>query len=197
MGPRVVAFKLEVLVAEAEDVLDVGVDDHARQRARRAGELQAGLLQMVEVEVGVACGMDEVAGTEAADLRHHHEQKGVGGDVERHAKEGVSTTLVELEAEASVSHVELKERVAGGQVHVRQVGHVPRADNHAARVGRLTDIVDDVANLVDVTAVVVGPRPPLISVNVPEVTVCVGPFVPNTDTVFLQVADVGVTVEEP
>ena len=148
MGPGVVAFKLEVLVAETEDVLDVGVDDHARQRARRAGELQAGLFQMVEVEVGVACGMDEVARAEAADLCYHHEQKGIGGDVERYAKEGVGATLVELETEASVGHVELEERVAGGQVHVGKVGHVPRADNHAARVGRLTDVADDVADLV-------------------------------------------------
>ena len=115
----------EVFVLEVEDGLHVGIDVHVGQWAWLSGELQTGLLQMVEVEVGVACGIDEVAWTESCDLCHHHEQEAVGGDVERHAEEGVGTSLVELKAESSVGHIELEENVARGEVHVAQVGYVP------------------------------------------------------------------------
>ena len=47
---------------EREEVLHRRIEPHVRQRARRARELQARLLEMVEVEVRVAEGVDELAG---------------------------------------------------------------------------------------------------------------------------------------
>ena len=64
---RVVAHEREVLVAEVEQMtVTSGLSSQSRQRARLAGELQSGLLEVVAVEVGVAEGVDEVAGLEAA-----------------------------------------------------------------------------------------------------------------------------------
>ena len=54
-----------------------------------SGELQAGLLQMVQVEVGVARGVYELASLEPRHLRHHHQQQGIGRNVERHSEESV------------------------------------------------------------------------------------------------------------
>ena len=71
MGPGVVANEFEVFVVEVEDVLDVGVDLHDGQGTRVAGELQTGLLEVVQIEVGVARSMDKVAWFEACDLCHH------------------------------------------------------------------------------------------------------------------------------
>ena len=67
----VVALQLEIFIAEAEEVFDVGVDFHRWQRARRARQLQAGLVEVVELEMGVARGVDEVAWNESANLRCH------------------------------------------------------------------------------------------------------------------------------
>ena len=125
MRPGVVALELEVFVSEAEDILYVGIDDHSWKLLRLTGELQTGLLQMVEVEMGVAGRVDEFTRLEPGDLRHHLQKESVGGDVEGHAKEGIGTALIELERQPSVGHVELEERVAGGEVHVLDVGHIP------------------------------------------------------------------------
>ena len=55
-----------------------------------ARELGVDLLQVIEVEVAVAAGPDEVADVEVALLRHHVRQQRVGRDVERHAEEDVA-----------------------------------------------------------------------------------------------------------
>jgi len=67
----VVVFEAEVFVAEVEDRFDGGVNAEVRQRAGLAVELQAGLVEVVVVEMGVAEGMDEFAGGEVRDLGDH------------------------------------------------------------------------------------------------------------------------------
>ena len=57
-------------------------------------KLAVHLLQVVGVDVGVAEGVDELAGGEPRHLRHHVGQEGIGGDVERHAEEEVGAALV-------------------------------------------------------------------------------------------------------
>ena len=95
----VVAFEGEVFVLEVEDALPFGVDAHGGQRPRLTRELQTHLLQVVLVDMRVAEGVDEVARLQAADLRHHHGQQSVAGDIERHAEEDVGAALVELATE--------------------------------------------------------------------------------------------------
>ena len=46
----------EVFILEREDVLDGGVDVHVGQRSGVSCQLQLGLLNVVEVKVGVASG---------------------------------------------------------------------------------------------------------------------------------------------
>ena len=129
---RVVADELEVFVLEVEDGLHIGVDEHARQGAWGARELQLGLLEMVQVEVGVARGVDEVARLQARHLRHHLQQERIAGNVERHSEERVSTALVELKRESTIGDVELEDGVAGWERHAVDLGHVPSRNNHAA-----------------------------------------------------------------
>src|SRR5665811_2131501 len=73
-------------------------------------QLQPGLVEMVEVEVRVTEGVDEVARLELADLRDHPRQQRVGGDVERHTEEDVRRALVQLAGESAVGDVELEHR---------------------------------------------------------------------------------------
>ena len=71
---RVVANEFEVLVLEVEEALHIGIDLHRRQWTRLTGELEFRLLDMVQVEMRVACGVDEVACLIARHLCHHLEQ---------------------------------------------------------------------------------------------------------------------------
>ena len=61
MRPRVVALKLEVFVVEVEEILHVGIDAHLGQRSRGARKLEACLIEVVKIEVGVAGGVDQLA----------------------------------------------------------------------------------------------------------------------------------------
>ena len=96
MRVRLIPDQLEVFVGKIEDRADIGIDFKPRQRARRAGQLQVGLLQVVEVEVRIAEGVYEVAGFQACHLRHHQGQCSVACDVEGHAEEHVGRALIEL-----------------------------------------------------------------------------------------------------
>ena len=86
----------KVIEFEVEDAFHVGVDNHPWQAARLSAHLLAHLLEMVGVDVCVAESVHEIAGLKTRDLSHHHEQQGVGSDVERHAEEDVGAALIEL-----------------------------------------------------------------------------------------------------
>ena len=152
---------------------------------------------MIQIEVGVACGVDEVAWLVARHLCHHLEQQGVGGDVEGYAEEGVGRALVELERQTVASHIKLEDGVTRGQGHLVYLGHVPGRDNHPAGVGVVLQLVEHVLNLVDGAAVVVGPRTPLVTIDGTQFAVLIGPLVPDAYAVLLKVFHVGVALEEP
>ena len=54
-----VVVQPEIVEAEGEQVVDLGIDPHPRQRLGRAAELLARLVEMVGVEVRVAERVDE------------------------------------------------------------------------------------------------------------------------------------------
>ena len=87
--------------------------------------------------------------------------------------------------------------MAGRQIHVLQIAYIPGADNDTAGVGVVLDRLYRFADLVDESAVVVGPRTPLIAVDMTQITVFVRPFVPDAYTVFLQVFRVRIALQEP
>ena len=63
------------------------------ERWKRHGfpsDLELGLVQVIVVEMCIAKGVDKDARFQVADLGHHVREKGVGGDVERHAEEDVA-----------------------------------------------------------------------------------------------------------
>ena len=120
-----IVFEMEILDAEVTDVLDLWVKHHLRQWQRLARELELDLIEMVEIDVGVTESMDKRARLKACDLCHHHDQKRVRGDVERHSEESVSTALVKLERELAVGNIELEETVAGRKPHLVDLRHVP------------------------------------------------------------------------
>src|SRR3546814_20518477 len=107
------------------------------------------------------------------------------------AEEDVAAALVQLEAELAVGHVELEQRVAGHQRHLRQVRDVPGTDDQASRVRIAPDFAEHPAQLVDLAAIAAGPAAPLLAVNRPELPVRAGPFGPAPDPVFAPDGAVG------
>ena len=68
---RVIAHQFKVLVFKVEEVLHVRVQNHLWQWTRLACQLQLRLLDMVQVQVRIACGVDKVTSLKARHLRHH------------------------------------------------------------------------------------------------------------------------------
>ena len=87
--------------------------------------------------------------------------------------------------------------MARRKVHFVKVGHVPSRNDDAARVRIFFQLSHNLLDLVDVSAIVVGPRAPLIAVNVSEIAILVGPLIPNAHTILLKVVHVGVAIEKP
>ena len=147
--------------------------------------------------MAIAAGPDEFAGLEIALLRQHVREQRVRGDVERHAEEDVGAALVELAAQPSVRHVELEERVAGHELHLVELAHVPGAHDDAARIRIGAQLLHHLGDLVDVPAVGRRPVAPLLAVHGSELAAGVGPLVPDGDAVIAQVLRVGLAAQEP
>ena len=193
----VVAFEREILEDEILEAAAFWIENHAGEGAAVAGELEAGLVEVVRVEVEVAEGVDELAGAEVADLRDHQGEEGVGGDVEGDAEEEVGAALVELAAECAVLDEELEEGVAGSEGHEMEFGGVPGRDDEAAAVRIFLNVLDNSGDLIDDGAVRAAPGAPLRAIDAAEVAVFIGPFIPDGDLVFLEGADVCIALEEP
>ena len=104
-------------------------DDHFRKRPGFPRKLQPDLFDMVHVNVGVAEGVDEFPGLETSDHRHHQQEQGIGGNVERDAEESVGAPLVELQGQFSVPDIELVQGVAGRKGHSLDFRRVPAGDD--------------------------------------------------------------------
>src|SRR6186713_1508742 len=141
--------------------------------------------------------MHEISGFEPANLRYHEGQQGIGGNVERDTQEAVGTALVELTAQTALRHIELENGMTGHQGHGRQFRHIPGADDQPAAVGGLFDLFDQLADLVHRPAIRAFPAPPLLAIDRAQVAFGIGPLIPDTYPVFVQVADVGISPEEP
>ena len=88
--------------------------------------------------------------------------------------------------------------MARRKVHLRKIGHIPCRHDDASAVGIVFDIIHSLLYLVDMSTVIVGPRTPLITVDMSQITCLrVGPFVPDTHSVLLKVLHIGVSLQEP
>ncbi len=152
---------------------------------------------MVYVQVRVAERMNELARLQTSHLGHHHREQCVGGNVEGNSQEDIGAPLIQLARQATVQHIELKQHVTGGQGHPGQFPHVPRADHQPPRIGVRANPLNQVAHLVDRTAVGRRPAAPLPPIHGPQLAPFVRPLVPDRHAVFPQVSHVRVASQKP
>ena len=196
-GVRVVAFESEILEDKILEACAGGIENHARQGTALAGKLQAGLLEVVGVEVEVAEGVNKCAGLKTADLRDHEREEGVGGDIEGHAEEEIGAALIELATEFAVLNIELKQRMAWCEGHEVEFGGIPCRDDEATAIRIFFDVFDNARDLIDCGAIRSAPVAPLCPIDAAEVAFLIGPLVPDADIIFPQVADVCLAFQEP
>ena len=192
-----VVLDLEVLPHEVVDRLYAFANDQPWELADGLPQLLIDLIDVVEVDVCVTSRPDELADLQVAEAGDHVGQQRVAGDVEGYTQEHVGTPLIHLARQLAVRDVELEERVARFEPHVGQLGDVPGADHHSTRVRVGLDRVDHLGDLVDLTAVLRSPVSPLNAVDRTEVSLVVGPLVPDLDAVVEQVLNALLAAQEP
>ena len=97
MWPGFIAYQLKVLVVEVKDVLCIWINLHNWKLLGLSCHLQFCLLKMVQIQMGVTSCMNELTRLISSNLGNHLEKQGVTGNIERHSKERIGRTLVELE----------------------------------------------------------------------------------------------------
>ena len=80
---------------------------------------------MVVVDMCVTERVDEITWFQSRHLSHHEKKQRVARNVERHSQEKVSTSLIKLQTQFSVCHIELEEAVAWRKIHVVDIRHIP------------------------------------------------------------------------
>lgn len=111
--------------------------------------------------------MDEGAGFEPTDLRHHQREQRIGSDIKRDTQEKIGTALVELAAQFAVLHKELKQSMTWRKGHPIDLAHVPSADDVTPTIRVLADLLDDLVDLVDRTPIGRAPIAPLRAIDSP------------------------------
>src|ERR1035438_6405274 len=92
-----------------------------RQRVWSARQLQLYLRQMIEIQMAVASGPDELSGQQITLLRNHVREQCVRGYIERHTQKSVGAALVQLAGQCSIDHIKLEQCVARQQRHAGQL----------------------------------------------------------------------------
>lgn len=197
MRVRIVSLKGEVVKREVEDVVHSGVQVHPWKVSGSAFNLQAGLVQMVEVEMGIAKCVDELRWLQGTHLRDHQRQQGIRRNIKGDPKKNVCTSLVKLAGERSIGHIELKNDVARWQGHFIKLAHVPGTDDVAAGMRGALDLIYKPGDLVVTCSIGSLPRAPLVAVDRPQVPIFISPIIPDPYVIFVQVSDVRVTCQEP
>src|SRR5213594_4900669 len=87
--------------------------------------------------------------------------------------------------------------MAGREGHLIKFADVPCADDVAAAMRIFLNLGDHLIDLVDRVAISGAPIAPLSAVDAAEAAFGVGPFVPDADTVLVQVFNIRVAAEEP
>jgi hypothetical protein len=141
--------------------------------------------------------VNEIAGFEITNGSHHVRQQRIRGNVERHSKEQISASLVKLTAQLSFLHVKLEHCVAGRKRHPAEFARVPGSDDQPSAVRIFADFIHNTLNLIDRPSIGSAPVAPLRPVHPAEVTVLVGPFVPDSDSMIRQESYVGFAAYKP
>ena len=150
-------------------------------------------------------GDDQLSGFQIRDLRDHHREKRVGRDIEGQSEKDIAAAHRHRTIQTTRRHVELKEQVAGRELHRVEFADVPGAEHQPTRLRVGANFLDQTIQLIDLDGL--GrfgsgrrgstPATPLRAIDRAEFAVFIGPFVPDRDTVVFQGFRIRVSCDEP
>lgn len=142
------------------------------ESARLPLQLRLERVNMINVDVGIAHDVRKGTRDEIAHVSQHMCQQRIASNIKRHAETHVARALVQLAvqvalwllalgllsrlAAAGERDVKLGKHVARRQGHELEVARVPRREHHAAVIRVRAQLVDNLGELVDALAGVVG-----------------------------------------
>ena len=108
MGMMFVAHHLNVVVGESVNLLDGWIQVEGRKWQGRSSDLEASLVEVIVVQVGITQRVDENPRLQVAHLGHHVGQQCVGCDVERDAEKDVGASLGKLAVQTTIGDMKLE-----------------------------------------------------------------------------------------
>src|SRR5258706_6680784 len=115
---------------------------------------------MVLIDVIIAEGIYELAHFQATYMRDQMSQESIGTDIEGHAEERISRTLIKLamkQRDSTLFNLELKQSVTGRQVNVIAFVRIPAADDQTPRVRIPFDLFNQTGDLIDAVSLRIMP----------------------------------------
>ena len=97
----------------------------------------------------------------------------------------------------AIGDVKLEKRMTGRQSHLRQLADIPCTHDVAPALGAAPNTRDDLVDLIDRTAIRGPPVAPLRAVDTSEISVGVGPFVPDLHAMIAQIAHIRIAAQKP
>src|SRR5262249_49861154 len=92
---------------------------------------------------------DQLARGKIGHCSDHHRKDRIACDVERQAEKDVRAALIKMTAELSSMYVKLKERMARRKRDCIALFRVPSSDDEPATRRILSDLIDEILDLVD------------------------------------------------
>lgn len=197
-GVTLVARKGDVIDCEGLYVGNGGVEIESGEWIGGACELCLYLIDVIEVDVRIAYGVDEIAWTQACDLRYHVKEEGIAGDVEWDSEEHVGRALIELQGETAIANIELIEAMTWRECHAVNLVDLPGTDDETTTVWVCLNLLNDVKQLVVMAAVSTFPITPLLAVDWPEFTGDgIAPLAPDVDILIFEYLGIGRSRDKP
>lgn len=223
---RIVPNQLKILNAEIVDGLHWPLDKDLGERTGSSCSLLPQSIHVRPVNVRIAGDVDKLGGAHPHNMRNHHRQKGVAGNVKGHPQTHITTPLVHLAGEQEtlvrvvlwgLRNVKLGKHVTWREGHQGQIPRIPRTHHDPPIKGIPAEGIDDLLQLVHALpriirmhVPVLGPKvPPLKSINGTQVALLTMPQatplqklsapirIPNVDVTGCEVLGVGVPANEP
>jgi hypothetical protein len=96
MWPGVVTVQMNIIESKSEEVIDGGVKDYGWERPGRSGKLYPGLVEVVEIQMGIAKRMDKFPWPQPTGLCDHHGEQGIRRNIKWNTEEYIGRALVKL-----------------------------------------------------------------------------------------------------
>jgi len=152
---------------------------------------------MVQIYMSITQCMDKFTCLKPCMLCHHHQEERIRGNVKGNSQEDIGTSLVELTGKFPIGNVKLEEDVAWRKCHIVQLTYVPGTNYMPPGIGVLLNRIQHLAYLVDMCPIRCRPASPLVPIYMAQLSIFIGPFIPDLYPMVVEVSCIGIAIEKP